>query len=120
MSYDAGFFLDLGVCLPAPSSAWSALFFTDAKSWRYFKAQGVFNFFEKSFIQNVFDFDNFVRLLRLEIEFSHGDFGTEVAAAYAARLFVFGRTDGMAAVLTDIAVLPRAVSISFFYHSDFP
>jgi hypothetical protein len=26
----------------------------------------------------------------------------------------------MAAVLTDIAVLPRAVSISFFYHSDFP
>ena len=117
MSHDPGLLLDLGVGLPSPPSRRASFLFAHAVSRFCLKSEEFLEAIEKVFRQLILDFDDLVGLLRFQIQFANGNLGSELAAADAARKFVFRRAHRMTATLANIAILPGAVSIPFFFHN---
>lgn len=117
MSENAGFLLNFGVSLPSPTSRGAPTLLANAVTRLNFKAQEFFDSVKKILRKLVFDFDNLVRFLRFEIKLSHGNSGPKLAAADFARKLVFRFAHSMAATLTDIAIFPGAVAVSFLFHN---
>ena len=116
MAYDAGFVFDFGVCLPSPASGAAFFFFTDFCPLVDSEPEKRFDFVPKGRFENIFDFDDFMRLFRVEIQLSHGGFRAEITAAYAAWHRVFRRANRMAATATHVAIFPSAVTEMLFFH----
>lgn len=119
MADDPRFFFDFRVRLPTPAAARATLFFANAVTRRDLETERLFDALENRFVENVLDFDDFVRFFRFKIKFSHRNLRAEFAAADAARRLVFRRAHGVSAFFADVAVFPRPVTVTLFFHRAF-
>ena len=67
MSHDAGFVFDLGVCLPAPPSGAAFFFLADFGPLLDSETEKGFDPVREGWFENILDFDDFMRLFRIEI-----------------------------------------------------
>ena len=120
MPNDTGLLLDFGVRLPSPSP-WGGAFLLACGHTRFHsKSKHPPQTLPPSRLGNLFDLNNFRRLLRFEITLSHRHSGSKITAAPATRKFIFRRPDRMSTGFTNMPILPRTETVCRIFHKTCP
>ena len=120
MPNDTGLLLDFGVRLPSPSP-WGGAFLLACGHTRFHsKSKHPPQTLPPSRLGNLFDLNNFRRLLRFEITLSHRHSWSKITTAPAARKLIFRRPDRMSTGFTNMPILPRTETVCRIFHKTCP